>query len=80
MSVTPEMERVKKNQENISSASGFIHFGLSQRMFPLLFTCSPVLNKIYFQEAFVIYVVNTHVISDNVQKLPLDLRYPVILH
>lgn len=36
------MERVKKNQENISSASGFIHFGLSQRMCHLLFTYNPV--------------------------------------
>lgn len=65
------MERVKKNQENISSASGFIHFGLLQRMRPLLFTYSPGFfffsceNKMYFQATFVIHAVSTCVISDD---------------
>lgn len=72
------MERVKKNQENISSASRFIHFGLLQRIRPLLFTCSPVFfffsceNKIYFQATFVVHAVSACVISDDFQKLPLQ--------
>lgn len=71
------MERVKKNQENISSASGFIHFGLSQRMCHLLFTYNPVFfffpvkTKICFQETFGTFAISTCVVRDDFQKLPL---------
>ena len=70
------MERVKKNQENISSASCFIHLGLSQRACPLYYLLanlfSPCENKINFQETFVIYAISTCIISDDFQKLPLS--------
>lgn len=70
------MERVKKNQENISSASCFIHLGLSQRTCPLYYLLAnlfpPCENKIDFQETFVIYAISPCIISDDFQKLPLS--------
>lgn len=69
------MERVKKNQENISSASCFIHLGLSQRTCPVYSLLAnlfpPCENKIDFQETFVIYAISPRIISDDFQKLPL---------
>lgn len=68
------MERVKKNQENISSASGFLHFRLSQKMSFIIYLRSSFAceNKPYFQETFVIHPISTRVISDDFQKLPLQ--------
>lgn len=79
LSVTPEMERVKKNQENISSASRFLHFGLLQRMRPVLFTHGPFVvsfcfsheNETYSQETFVIHAVSPRVMSDDSPELML---------